>query len=130
MAACALRSSRWGALYVCDLHCVSAVQSDKLMYVKVKGGHTLEVRTERSVKVTAGLAMTADEFYASQETFVANVAATLGIPPSRIRVANVVAGRRLLDADAESIQVRNPHHRVLGENQHLNAGERAKPEQH
>lgn len=77
-----------------------------MLYVKLKGGSHLEIRTERVVKVAATLAMSVEDFLNTQETFVANVASVLGIEPSRIRVANVVAGRRRLLQD--TVAVRTP----------------------
>jgi hypothetical protein len=82
------------------------VQVNTMLYVKMKGPGSLEIRTENTVKVATNLAMTPAQFYASKETFVANVAVVLGIDPSRIRIASVVAGRRLLQ-DA-SVQVLPP----------------------
>ena len=72
------------------------------MYVKLKGPGHLEIRTERVVQVSATLAMSIDDFYSAQDQFVANVAAVLGIDPSRIRVATVVPGRRRLAAAGQA----------------------------
>lgn len=89
-----------------------------MLYVKMKGPGSLEIRTENSVKVAANLAITPAEFYASKETFITNVAAALGIQPSRIRIANVVAGRRLLAGrellQEPSVKVRLRYSHSLG----------------
>eukprot|EP00955_Chlamydomonas_euryale_P076739 362766-Chlamydomonas_euryale.AAC.4 len=61
--------------------------------VKLTGaGRSLEIRTENAVEVTTTLSMDVDAFYDAQSTFIASVAAVLGIPESRIIIARVVAG--------------------------------------
>jgi hypothetical protein len=67
-----------------------------MMYVKLKGPSHVEIRTERVIQVSATLAMSVEDFYKQQDAFVANVASVLGIDPARIKVAQVVPGRRLL----------------------------------
>ncbi|PNH07097.1 Fibrocystin-L [Tetrabaena socialis] len=79
--------------------------------LKIKGGRSLEVRGENAVMVGWGLSMSINDFYDSQQLFIANLAAFLGIPPERIFIANVVAGtsrrrsRALLQGSAGDAQV-------------------------
>ena len=81
------------------------VQRTAMMYVKLSGPSHIEIRTEIVVEVSATLAMSVDDFYNAQSTFVANVARVLGIDPRRIRVATIVPGRRLLSLDENGRQL-------------------------
>lgn len=69
-------------------------QSLSTLFVKMLGGQSVELRTERVVQVNMRLALTIDQFYADQ--FVANLASLLLIDPSRIRVAQAVPGSVVL----------------------------------
>lgn len=62
------------------------------MVVKLTGGSHLEIRTESVVQVTQTLAMSIEDFYATRETFLRNLAYVLDIDLSRLRIVNVVAG--------------------------------------
>ncbi|KAK3258451.1 hypothetical protein CYMTET_32501, partial [Cymbomonas tetramitiformis] len=77
-------------------------QLGSMLYVKVRGGQHLEVRTEPVIMVSATLALSIDDFYA--ERYVENVAYVLGIDPSRIKVASVVAGSVVLQFNIEASQ--------------------------
>lgn len=59
-------------------------QLHSVMYVKMKGGRSLEVRTEPVIEVSATLALSVEDFYADR--YVENVAFVLGIDPARIKV--------------------------------------------
>ena len=63
-----------------------------MLTLKLGGGESLEIRTERVVKVSTTLAMTVNEFYNQQDSFVTNMAAVLGIDTSRIVIVDVSWG--------------------------------------
>jgi hypothetical protein len=45
-------------------------QSSSTVWVKVKGGGRLEVRSENAIMVSPTLALSFDQFYATQATFI------------------------------------------------------------
>ncbi|EFJ47178.1 hypothetical protein VOLCADRAFT_92358 [Volvox carteri f. nagariensis] len=67
-------------------------QDNALLYVKIKGGMTVETRTESAVMVSQSFAVTIDNFYAQQAVFLKNLAAVMGIDMNRLYVAKIVAG--------------------------------------
>ncbi|EFJ47177.1 hypothetical protein VOLCADRAFT_92355 [Volvox carteri f. nagariensis] len=67
-------------------------QDNTLLYVKIKGGMTVETRTESAVMVSQSFAVTIDNFYAQQAVFLKNLAAVMGIDMNRLYVAKIVAG--------------------------------------
>ena len=70
-------------------------QSTNTMYVKVKGGEPLEVRTEDVVSVSAKLAMSFEDFY--EDMYIQNMAKLLNIDPKRIKIVSVVPGSVVID---------------------------------
>ncbi|GIL91678.1 hypothetical protein Vretimale_9535 [Volvox reticuliferus] len=67
-------------------------QDNTLLYVKIKGGMTVETRTESTVMVSQSFAVSIENFYAQQTGFLKNLAFVMGIDMNRIYVAKVVAG--------------------------------------
>ncbi|GIL91633.1 hypothetical protein Vretifemale_19242 [Volvox reticuliferus] len=67
-------------------------QDNTLLYVKIKGGMTVETRTESTVMVSQSFAVSIENFYAQQTVFLTNLAFVMGIDTNRIYVAKVVAG--------------------------------------
>jgi hypothetical protein len=63
----------------------------RTLYFVVKGGETVEIITLDSVQVSLTLATTVADFYdqGGPQTFLSNVAYSLGIPASRIRITSV-----------------------------------------
>ncbi|GIM05166.1 hypothetical protein Vretimale_9611 [Volvox reticuliferus] len=67
-------------------------QDNTLLYVKIKGGMTVETRTESAVMVSQSFAVSIENFYAQQTVFLKNLAFVMGIDMNRIYVAKIVAG--------------------------------------
>ena len=70
-------------------------QSETMLYVKLLGGQSLEIRTEPVVQVSAKLAMSFSDFY--EDRYIANMARVLNIDPSRIKIVSVVPGSVVID---------------------------------
>ncbi|KXZ43941.1 hypothetical protein GPECTOR_77g37 [Gonium pectorale] len=67
-------------------------QDNSLLYVKVKGGKQLEIRTENAVIISQSFAISIDAFYSTAELFLTNLASAMGIEPERMYIAKVVPG--------------------------------------
>jgi hypothetical protein len=82
------------------------VQRNVLSFV-VRPGSYVDLKQEPIVQVTATLSMPLDEFFNQKDTFVAVMAATLGIDESRIKFAKIVAGttRRRAGATMTDLQL-------------------------
>lgn len=60
--------------------------------VKLRGGRSLEVRTEMVVEVQAVISMDYEDFYGEEDRYASSVVNALGIDPGRLRIASVVKG--------------------------------------
>ncbi|KXZ49223.1 hypothetical protein GPECTOR_22g814 [Gonium pectorale] len=67
-------------------------QDNSLMYVKIMGGKSLEIRTENVVMISQSFALTVDQFYGTSQLFLSNLASAMGIEPERMYIARVVPG--------------------------------------
>lgn len=67
-----------------------------MLHVKISGKQSLEVRTEPTVALSATLSLDIEDFYGQEDRYVLSVARSLGIDPSRIRVATAVPGSVVL----------------------------------
>eukprot|EP00798_Chlamydomonas_sp_ICE-L_P008883 gene8884-3762_t len=72
-------------------------QATTTVWVKVKGGESVEVRTDSAITVSSNLALDINTFYDQQDSFMANLASFLGIDPSRIKIVSIVPGSVVLD---------------------------------
>jgi hypothetical protein len=62
------------------------------IHLVIRGDTVVEVRTLPVVLVSMDLAISITDFYAEEANIVGNIAFVLGIPSSRIRVVDIVAG--------------------------------------
>jgi hypothetical protein len=62
------------------------------IHLVLRGDTVVEVRTLPVVLVSMDLAISITDFYAEESNIVSNIAFVLGIPSSRIRVVDIVAG--------------------------------------
>ncbi|KXZ54727.1 hypothetical protein GPECTOR_4g796 [Gonium pectorale] len=71
-------------------------QDNSLLYVKILGGKSLEIRTENAIMITQSFSLTVDQFYNTGPLFLTNLASAMGIDPSRIYIAKIVPGSATL----------------------------------
>ena len=71
---------------------------NRVLSVTVKGSSIVTIRTQDAVKISLRIQVTMQNFFATKTSFIDLLAGSLNIPPSRIRIAQVVrpARRRAL----------------------------------
>ncbi|GFR40478.1 hypothetical protein Agub_g1045 [Astrephomene gubernaculifera] len=71
-------------------------QNNTLLYVKLMGGMSLEIRTESAVLISQSFALTVDQFYSTAALFLANLANVMGVDLSRLYIAKIVPGSSMV----------------------------------
>ena len=72
--------------------------SGTVIWVKLKGGinNKVEVRTENAVQVSSTLALSFNDFYDNQASFISSISSLLNITRAQIHIANIVPGKKLM----------------------------------
>ncbi|KAG2496270.1 hypothetical protein HYH03_005503 [Edaphochlamys debaryana] len=71
-------------------------QNSQNIHVKIKGGRSMEIRTENSIYVTQSFAVTVDEFYTKSPEFMKDLSNAMGFKMERLFTAKIVPGSAVL----------------------------------
>ncbi|CAG9461071.1 unnamed protein product [Pedinophyceae sp. YPF-701] len=95
-------------------------QTNTIFTMKMKGGAVVEIRTERTVKVSLRLTVDVTDFYNRAADVRRNLAALLGIPAAQFKLVNPVAAARMLQQsttapvnNALNIEISEPDRGVI-----------------